>query len=289
VCGDWGCPRAIRTDNDKAFTSDLCDKFNALLNIRRSVTIPWNPSGNSIVERANKELIHKLTLIIFHHEVIHSWSRFIPIIQFCMNNTFNRSIGMSPFRLRFGNRRYSSLNQFLDIETRNTDDPASPVSLFTDINNDFHVVQELANLILDREIDYLISKAPSPTEELVIGHLVLVSEPDNELPHKLSPRWRGPYQIIKIEDNKIFAEHVITLKHYTFDVSQCRRFYANTNDDITTAAALDSSSFEITEIKNHRGNPLERKRMEFYVNYNICFFIIIEYKLHFFGWSPGGR
>ena len=68
VCGDWGCPRAIRTDNDKEFTSNLCDKLNALLNVKRSVTIPWNPSGNSIVERANKELIHKLTLIIYHHE-----------------------------------------------------------------------------------------------------------------------------------------------------------------------------------------------------------------------------
>ena len=270
VCGDWGCPRAIRTDNDKEFTSNLCDKLNALLNIQRSVTIPWNPTGNSIVERANKELIHKLTLIIYHHAVFHSWSRFLPIIQFCMNNTFNRQIGMCPFRLRFGNRRYSSLNQWLDIEARNTNDPTSPESLFDEINNDFNVVQQLANLILDREIDYLISKDPSPTSELVIGNLILVTQPDNELPHKLSPRWRGPYQILKITDNKISAEHVITLKQYTFDVSQCRKFYTNTPDDITTAAALDSKSFVITEIKNHRGNHLERKRMDFYVNYNVA-------------------
>ena len=30
---DWGIPRAIRTDNDKSFTSDLCKRFDVLLNI----------------------------------------------------------------------------------------------------------------------------------------------------------------------------------------------------------------------------------------------------------------
>jgi len=270
VCSDWGCPRAVRTDNDKAFTSDLCEKLNALLNIRHTVTIPWNPTGNSLVERANKELVHKLSLIIFHHEVLHSWSRFLPIIQFCMNNTFHRSIGMCPFRLRYGNRRYASLNQFIDIETSNDARQDTLSTMFTLVNDDFTVVRNLANLILDREIDYLISKSPSPTEDIVVGHLILVTQPDNERPHKLSPRWRGPYQVTKIEDNTISAEHVITLKSYTFDVSQCRRFYSNSLDDITAAATLDSHSFMVTEIKSHRGNLLEKKKMEFHVNYDVA-------------------
>ncbi len=123
--------------------------------------------------------------------------------------------------------------------------------MFTLVNDDFAIVRNLANLILDREIDYLISKSPSPTEDIVVGHLILVTQPDNERPHKLSPRWRGPYQVTKIDDNTISAEHVITLKSYTFDVSQCRRFYSNSLDDIKAAATLDSHSFMVTEIKSH--------------------------------------
>ena len=73
-----------------------------------------------------------------------------------MNASFNRSIGMSPFRLRFGDRAgaYQSLSS-LDLNVSYPQEASS----VTEINDSIQIVQQIAIFIfiLDHEMMQLVS------------------------------------------------------------------------------------------------------------------------------------
>ena len=261
---DWGIPKAVRTD--QAFTSELCTKFDALLNIKHTVTLPYTPEGNSIVERSNKESIHKLRLIIEHHNVLPYWSKWLPIIAYVMNNSYCRSIGMSPYRLRYGDRYVQRYTQFIDL---NLDDAAiiCDDGVIQEINDSLKLVQEIANHIQDKEIYNLICKNPVPDLSLRIGHYVVAAQPDDVPPHKLAPRWRGPFKVTHIDDNTVTTIHVISLKESKFDIHNLKRFYCESDTKAIEAARWDSYSFDVLAILSHRGNISNRKTMEFHVHF----------------------
>lgn len=55
-----GLPKAIKTDNGPAYTSNKFTKFCEQWNIHHTTGIPYNPKGQAIVERANCTLKKQL-------------------------------------------------------------------------------------------------------------------------------------------------------------------------------------------------------------------------------------
>jgi hypothetical protein len=266
---DWGIPRAIRTDNDKSFTSDLCKRFDALLNIKHTTTLPYTPTGNSIIERSNKDSIQKLRILIQHHNILHSWSKFLPIISYVMNNTFCRTIGMQPYRLRYGDRYLHRYNQFVDLHL--DDDElikGDETGLIESINDSLKLCYEIAQLTQNKEIYKLLCRHPMPDDTLKVGHYVVANQPDDVPPHKFAPRFRGPYKVIHIENNSITVKHVLTLKESKFDISHVKRFYCENENQALAAVKLDDNSFIVSEVLEHRGDIKNRKSMEFFVKFD---------------------
>ena len=265
---DWGIPRAIRTDNDKSFTSDLCKRFDALLNIKHTTTLPYTPTGNSIIERSNKDSIRRLRMLIQHHNILHSWSKFLPIISYVMNNAFCRTIGMQPYRLRYGDRYLHRYNQFVDLQLDDENLIQGDSSgLIESINDSLKLCYEIAQLTQNKEIYKLLCKNPLPDDTLKVGHYVVANQPDDIPPHKFAPRFRGPYKVVRIENSTISVKHVLTLKESNFDISHVKRFYCENENHALDAVKLDDNSFIISEVLDHRGDVNSRKSMEFLVKF----------------------
>ena len=53
-------PKAIKTDNDPAYTSKAFQQFLKIWSIKHSTGIPYTPQGQVIMERANQSLKHRI-------------------------------------------------------------------------------------------------------------------------------------------------------------------------------------------------------------------------------------
>lgn len=110
----FGNPSRIIADRDAAFTSnefrDFCEEEGITLNhITTGV-----PRENGQVERIHqviKEILTKMAI-----ENPEKWYKNVSQVQRCLNNTFQRNIGMSPFELLIGTKmKQPSDVKFLDI------------------------------------------------------------------------------------------------------------------------------------------------------------------------------
>ena len=179
-------------------------------------TIPYNPTGNSMVERANQEAIHQLRLFVQQYKVQPLWSVYLPLIQASLNNMYVRSIGMSPHRLRYGDR--SLLYPSLDCLELNTSDIAD--KYISAVNDQIQVVRQIAIFVADASMTKLILQSPQADTTLAIGDFIIVEHTSLFRPHKLAPNWLGPFRITKVDGNTIMAKHVNTLKESVFDIHQ---------------------------------------------------------------------
>ena len=96
----FGNPRRIISDRGAAFTSrdfaDYCKEEN----VCHSLNTNGIPRANGQVERVNRTLIPLLTKMSDPKK--ENWYRYLNVVQQCLNTTFHRSIGTSPFHLIFG-------------------------------------------------------------------------------------------------------------------------------------------------------------------------------------------
>jgi len=72
---------------------------------QHSITLAYSHEENSIVERANKEVLRRLQALIFESRLVAIWSDMLPLVQRIMNTQVVQSIGVSPAQIIFGNAR----------------------------------------------------------------------------------------------------------------------------------------------------------------------------------------
>ncbi len=267
-CANFGIPRIIRTDQDNAFTSHLVHELNESLNIKHSPTLPYTPTGNSIVERNNTEVLKRLRYYITHDNNIQTWSLSLPLIQLAINNSYNRIIGMSPFRARFGDKA-AALPILIDIPHN----PSLSLDYTSFINESIEVNRTITNIISDQEQSKLFSKNPATSTLLKKGMKILVKNKlkfDAKLPSKFSVHWLGPYEITAIDGNTIATIHCTTGYPASFDISKVKIFHG-TDESATAANNIDDlllpKSINDYTILHHRGDQINFALMQFYIEY----------------------
>jgi hypothetical protein len=88
-------PFDITSDNDTHFNMDFWKSFNQALSICLHFTTTYYPQANSLIER----LHHTITYIICSTciRMIISWSKYLPMVQFAINNAEQATTKVSPF------------------------------------------------------------------------------------------------------------------------------------------------------------------------------------------------
>lgn len=102
VQSTFGNPRRIVNDRGTAFTSkEFTDYLNEHKIGYRPITTGV-PRSNGQVERLNTIIIAVLTKLSVDHPM--AWYRHVDRVQKCINSTYQRSIGTTPFQLMFGTK-----------------------------------------------------------------------------------------------------------------------------------------------------------------------------------------
>ena len=95
-----GIPSVITSDNATYFTSQLNDKFMELFGCKPRFSTVLHPEGNSLVERMNASLEKMLARI--SQKYPKQWYKLLPFVLWCMRESRNETLGVSPFMMVMG-------------------------------------------------------------------------------------------------------------------------------------------------------------------------------------------
>ena len=250
-----GIPQVLNSDRGPQFISHFWRHLWKMLKTRVALSAPYHPNSNPWVERQNKTLLESLRSFVNARQ--DDWEECLPMYEFAYNNSYNPSLGDTPFFLSHGRR------PALPIMVGNpTPSPAV---------NDF--VQNLQNRIIAARDHIRLTqgeaadrrqKTLNPTT-FNVGDLVLLNTEhyNLQLPSlKLSPRWIGPLKVLQLRGpNTVLIEvpprlkriepiqNVVHLKAYV-----PRPPHVGPTPPVQMPDIIDDQEeYEVEEILSHRG------------------------------------
>jgi transposase InsO family protein len=100
IVADNDLPDVFVTDRDKLFISKFWQTFMSELGVDQRMSTAYHPQTDGQTERVNQIL--EVYLRIFINRQQDDWVRLLPLAQIAYNGTFQETIGMSPYKARFG-------------------------------------------------------------------------------------------------------------------------------------------------------------------------------------------
>ncbi|CAI6372644.1 unnamed protein product [Macrosiphum euphorbiae] len=114
----FGNPGKIVSDRGAAFTSKDFGDYCSGRGIRHILITTGVPRANGQVERLNTIIINVLTKLSLNKT--DQWYHQVPKVQMALNGSYQRSIGMTPFKLVFGvemnHPEYQSMKESVELE-----------------------------------------------------------------------------------------------------------------------------------------------------------------------------
>ena len=271
VIGNFGAPLRIRSDGGSEFVNGVIAGLQRMMGVTRHVVVPYTPTANGIVERANRAILERLREMVWSQRLVrhpeHVWSDLLPLVQRAMNASMHSAIGTSPARILFGN----GLDLDRCLLTVMPHGRVLDVSSYVDaLSYNQRIILEEADLFQSKVCARVVAKMAArqrvkdqdgrwqslPLKQFHVGDWVLVKPADSYPLHKLAPRWLGPFQIhtccvdsevVVVRDtlkNKLrqFLKRNIEL----FDVSML-----NSEEGIRKVAESDGCEFPVECICGH--------------------------------------
>ena len=97
-----GIPLSIVSDRDLQFTSRFWKELQSTLGTRLNFSIAFHPQIDGKSERVIQVLEDMLQGCVL--DFLGSWDRYIPLIEFTYNNSYQTSIGMTPYEALYGRK-----------------------------------------------------------------------------------------------------------------------------------------------------------------------------------------
>ena len=95
-----GVPMSIISDRDPHFTSKFWKSLQGALGTRLSFSMAFHPQTDGQSERLIQVLEDMLRGCVL--EFPGSWDKYIPLMEFAYNNSYQSSIGMAPYEALYG-------------------------------------------------------------------------------------------------------------------------------------------------------------------------------------------
>jgi transposase InsO family protein len=218
--GTFGIPKRILTDNAMNFKSKRIKEVESTLGITHIFSSPEHSQGNALAERAIQSLQEKINLVCKQHNLEESdWDKILPLAVLALNTSQHKSIGYSPFELRFGekHRLFSA-----SLETK------SRTALDTHVS---HLIQKLDNVRAIAGTRQRSAQAAAK-ERYDREHRPITFEPDTLVQvrakarrSKLADKYErickvvshsnDIYTLVDTHTNQILIRHINKLKKYT--------------------------------------------------------------------------
>ena len=185
---------SIISDRDPRFTSRIWGKLQEAFGTRLNFSTTFHPQTDGRSERVIQVMEDMLRNCVIDYEG--SWDRHIPLVEFVYNNSFQSSIGMTPYEALYG-RKYRTPLCWTELSEKKVIGP----DLIQETEENVKMIRERLKIANDRQKSYADMKRKDIRYE--IGEIVFLKvSPWKKVmifgkKGKLSPRFIGPYEVIE--------------------------------------------------------------------------------------------
>jgi hypothetical protein len=249
---NFGIPSHLCCDNGSQFQGVFQEMVN-LLHVNGYKTHPYSHQENSIVERANKEILTVLRCLVLETQLHENWDTLCHVAKRIINSRIHSAIGISPADLVFGGR--------VDLQRGSlfpyTVPPpiAGDVYMYNLIKQQELMLQKAVQVQAAKDKERLKNNNYSLKTVFPIDSYVLV-KPEVDPLNKLTPPWLGPYLITQRFDRRegdvYRCLHLSTNREFDFRVDRLKTFLYNDEDTLHKTAALDKQQYEVEQVLRHR-------------------------------------
>ena len=241
------------------------------LNIEREYSAPYSKQENSIVERANKEVLRHLRNMVHDTDIKAIWDIYLPFVQRIMNAKVHSSTGVTPAQLLYGDNIQLDRNILPMLTTDDESDGITSSEYMQDLIQHQRRIIEVAirhqKKINDRhqqrgeeevkqqqyEInDYvLVDKRRSTGRSTKFGYF-------KEGPARIVQKIGKNYEIINLNTMK---KKLVPYEHLSPYIQTDR------SPNPTKISAQDKGMFVVKRIHKHSGKTQENSKMMFLVEW----------------------
>ena len=189
-----GIPAVIISDRDSRFTSRFWRELWRLLGTDLRMGSGFHPESSSQVERFNQLVEQTLRCAVHQYGEARRWTEVLPVVEFAVNNTPNRTTGYTVFFLNYGYHLLSPAQMLSSTEATYNEAVHQFVS---QLQEDFqtalaqlHRAGEVMKKFADRRRRDEPVYSPGDLVLLSICHLRM-----RNCPAKLQRRFIGPFRI----------------------------------------------------------------------------------------------
>jgi hypothetical protein len=250
---NFGIPSHVCTDNGTQFKGILEDVLT-LAHVNQYRIQPYSHQENSIVERANKEILSALRALVLEHRLKNDWDILCHVAKRIINSRIHSSIGISPVDLVFGGQ--------IDLQRGSI----FPYKLPEQFKGDKYMktlVKHQEQMLLtamqyQNKINAERLKNQNPALKTIFpDHSYVLAKPEVGPADKLTPPWLGPYQITsrleRPEGDVYTVVHVATNQQFDFRVDRLKQFDFDPNLTRTyDTAAMDFQGDIVESVLGHK-------------------------------------
>jgi hypothetical protein len=218
-----GAPRSIMSDRGPQFTAQFWKSLHASMGTELNYNTTFHPQTDGQAERVNQVLEDLLRACVLTYGS--DWEKSLSYAEFSYNNGYQASLRMVPFEALYG-RWCRTLLMWSEVGERTFFSPATIVKVEENVSK----VRENLKIPQSRQKSYAYPKRKDVSFE-VGEHIYLKVSPLRgtkrfHVKGKLSPRYVGPYPIVKRIGKvayKLELPPELTGVHPVFHVSQLRK------------------------------------------------------------------
>ena len=266
-----GLPRKIISDRDSRFTGTFWKELMKIIRVKLNISTAYHPETDGQSEREFRTIEEMLRCYTSYNQK--KWSRFLPGLEFAYNNHTSDSTLQTPFFIEYGQHPLSISDILLsDGATDNASNLEAGIFL-----QEIEIATEAAKYAIEqanlRNADQVNEHRTTTTYE--IDEFVLLSTKYFPLKsggvRKLTPKYIGPFRIIKILANGSAYELELPSSfknlHPAFHISLLRKYEPDElrrYEPTPSAYHIETTEFKIDSIRAHR---IYQNRLQYLVHF----------------------
>ena len=222
-----GAPKTIVSDRDPKFTSKFWEGLQRAMGTRLKFSTAFHPQTDGQTERTIQILEDMLRACVM--DFGGSWSKYLPLIEFSYNNSYQSTIGVAPYEMLYGRKCRSPIH-WDEMGERKYLGPES-------VQEAAEAIEKIRARMLasqDRQKSYADPKRRN-VEFQVGDHVFLRVSPMRGVKRfgkkgKLSPRFVGPFEILERVGQVAYMlalPPALAGVHNVFHVSMLRKYISD--------------------------------------------------------------
>ena len=271
--GRYGPPHQILTDNGSQFVNKTLEELTNMTGFEHITTLPYSKEENSIVERANREVMRHIRAFIYEYNEDTNIEELLPSVMRIMNTNVHESVGTSPANLMFGYTVNLDRGIFLPEKALSKVNISLSHWAARMLKEQQRLLKTAEKLQRAKDAANIAKRTKTNPNELKVGSFVLVRYISSILrkgpPRKTNTNLRGPYKVLKVKLNIVTIYNSITRKAEDIHLDNCYPFTYDPQyvDPEDVARRVEISAFAVESITQHAGDKKKRSTMEFLVRF----------------------